>query len=60
LRTQSLPAAALVAALLVATSARAEMSTEEVAKIAQNPIGNLVSVPFQENAYLHTGAQKGL
>ena len=29
--------------------------TEELAKIAQNPIGNLISVPFQENAFLNTG-----
>ena len=37
----------LFAAILASLSARAELSTEELAKIAQNPIGNLISVPFQ-------------
>jgi hypothetical protein len=35
------------------------MSAEELAKIAQNPIGNLVSVPFQNNANLNFGPEKG-
>lgn len=45
--------------ILAATSAHAEMSAEELAKIAQNPIGNLISVPFQENVFLNTGPEKG-
>src|SRR5450631_156197 len=42
-----------------APSALAEMSAEELAKIAQNPVGNLISVPFQENANLNFGPEKG-
>ena len=48
---------ALVA--LVATPLRAEMSTEELAKLAQNPVGNLVSVPFQNNTNFGVGPQSG-
>jgi len=32
---------------LVAASAAQELSEEELAKTAQNPIANLISVPFQ-------------
>ncbi|MFO1280085.1 MAG: transporter [Burkholderiaceae bacterium] len=39
--------------------ARAELSAEELAKLAQNPVGNLVSVPFQNNTNLNTGPLKG-
>jgi len=48
-------AVTLVAALMLAGPARAELSSEELAKIAQNPVGNLISVPFQENLNLNTG-----
>jgi hypothetical protein len=44
-------------ALLVTRPAQAELSPEDLAKIAQNPVGNLISVPFQENAYLNTGPE---
>lgn len=51
--------------LLVATAAasgvpavHAEMTAEELAKLAQNPIGNLVSVPFQDNVNLNAGPEK--
>jgi hypothetical protein len=44
-----------LAAILAGASARAELSPEDLAKITQNPVGNLISVPFQENAYLNTG-----
>ena len=37
------------AALLAATPALAALSAEELAKLAQNPVGNLISVPFQNN-----------
>ena len=50
---------ALTAAVLVATPALAEISAEELAKLAQNPVGNLVSVPFQNNTNLNFGPQKG-
>ena len=48
-------------ALLLATSgpARAELSAEELAKLAQNPVGNLVSVPFQNNVNFNTGPLSG-
>jgi hypothetical protein len=50
--------AASVAALLVATPAIAEMSAEELAKIAQNPVGNMISLPFQNNTNLNFGPEK--
>src|ERR1019366_2091563 len=43
------------AGLLVTTSAHPELSSENQEKIAQNPVGNLISVPFQENLNLNTG-----
>jgi hypothetical protein len=52
-------ARALAAIFLVASpSARAELSAEELAKLAQNPVANLISVPFQYNANLNYGPQK--
>ncbi len=38
-----------------AVPARAEMSAEELAKLSQNPVGNLISVPFQNNTNFHYG-----
>jgi hypothetical protein len=55
LQSRVATAALCLAAILAAPSARAELSPEDLAKIAQNPVGNLISVPFQENAYLNTG-----
>jgi hypothetical protein len=52
-------AATAAAALLAANPALAELSAEELAKLAQNPVGNLVSVPFQNNTNLNFGPQKG-
>jgi hypothetical protein len=49
---------AAIAALLAAP-AFAEMNAEELAKLAQNPVGNLISVPFQNNANLNFGPGKG-
>ena len=51
----------ILAALLAsnATSVFAEMSAEELAKLAQNPVGNLISVPFQNNTNLNFGPDKG-
>jgi len=45
--------------LAVATAAHAELSAEELAKLAQNPVGNLVSVPFQNNTNFNTGPLNG-
>jgi len=51
-------AVALLAGL-AATHAHAELSAEELAKLAQNPVGNLISVPFQNNTNLNFGPEKG-
>ena len=53
---------ALIAAALglaVAASANAELSPEQLAKLAQNPVGNLVSLPFQNNTNFNTGPLNG-
>ncbi|HTQ00563.1 MAG TPA: neuromedin U [Casimicrobiaceae bacterium] len=42
-----------------ASHAHAEMSAEELAKLAQNPVGNLISLPFQNNTNLNFGPEKG-
>lgn len=44
---------------LAALPVCAEMSAEELAKLTQNPVGNLISVPFQNNTNLSTGPLKG-
>ena len=49
----------IAAGLNVHTSVHAEMSAEELAKLAQNPVGNLISVPFQNNTNLNYGPEKG-
>ena len=33
----------------IAASVQAEMNAEDLAKLAQNPVGNLISLPFQNN-----------
>ena len=48
----------LASALLAAGIAHAEMSAEELAKLTQNPVGNLISVPFQDNLTLNSGPLK--
>ena len=50
---------ALTAALAAAGTARAEMSAEELAKLAQNPVGNLISLPFQNNTNFNVGPRSG-
>src|SRR5882724_6316037 len=50
---------AVAIAVAAATPAHAEMTAEELAKLAQNPVGNLISVPFQYNANLNFGPEKG-
>ena len=39
-------ALAFALVLAIAPNARAELSAEELAKISQNPVGNLINVPF--------------
>jgi hypothetical protein len=50
---------ALAAPLLWCAPVAAEMTAEELAKLAQNPVGNLISVPFQNNTNLNYGPDKG-
>lgn len=59
MRTRILIAAVAMTATLATNFAHAEMSVEELAKIAQNPVGNLISVPFQNNTNLNFGPEKG-
>ncbi len=46
-------------AVCAAVPARAAMSSEELAKLAQNPVGNLISVPFQNNTNFNVGPEDG-
>ena len=39
----------LRAARLATDAARAELCAKEFAKLAQNPVGSLISLPFQNN-----------
>jgi hypothetical protein len=45
--------------LLAGTCAHAEMSAEDLAKIAQNPVGNFISFPVQENMNVNVGPLSG-
>ena len=51
--------AAFALATFAVAPAYAEMSAEELAKLAQNPVGNLISLPFQNNTNLNFGPEKG-
>ena len=56
-------AAAIALAMTMCTaaqSAHAEMSVEDLAKLAQNPIGNLISLPFQNNTNFNVGPQRNV
>jgi hypothetical protein len=51
---------ATLAAFGLATGpARAAPSAEELAKLAQNPVGNLISIPFQNNTNFNVGPLNG-
>ena len=52
-------AAFVVATMFAANAAQAALTAEELAKLAQNPVGNLISVPFQNNTNLNVGPEKG-
>ncbi len=55
-RAASAVSAVVIAAVAMAAApGRAEMSAEELAKLAQNPVANLISVPFQNNTNLNYG-----
>jgi len=47
------------AAAVAASPAAAEMSAQELAKLTQNPVGNLISVPFQNDTNFNTGPLNG-
>lgn len=49
----------LAAGLAFTSPARAALSSEELAKLAQNPIANLISVPFQNNTNFNYGPEGG-
>ena len=51
--------ALLALAAVFVAPARAEMSVEELAKLSQNPVGNLISVPFQNNTNFNYGPLDG-
>ena len=50
---------ALVISAFAVAPVHAEMSAEELAKLAQNPVGNLISLPFQNNTNLNFGPERG-
>ncbi len=50
--------ACLNAAMFTTSPAQAELSATELAKLAQNPVGNLISVPFQNNTNLNFGPEE--
>ena len=52
--------AALVCAALAmgGLPARAEMSNEDLAKLSQNPVANLISLPFQNNTNFNYGQNR--
>lgn len=47
-----------LAALILPLADAAELSEEALAKLSQNPVGNLISVPFQNNTNLNFGPEK--
>jgi len=52
-------AALLCAAIAAADQAHAALSAEELAKLAQTLVGNLISVPFQNNTNFNVGPLSG-
>jgi hypothetical protein len=48
----------LVLLFALASPARAEQSNEALAKAAQNPVANLISVPFQDNINFNAGPEE--
>jgi hypothetical protein len=49
----------LCAVLATTGTAHAALSAEELAKLAQNPVGNLISVPLQNNTNFNVGPLSG-
>jgi len=60
MKCQCMTAAALcLAAAVLPALAHAAPTPEELAKMVQNPIANLISVPFENNTDLNVGPQSG-
>jgi hypothetical protein len=57
--SRTLHTSAALALWIAATAAHADLSAEELAKLAQNPVGNVISLPFQNNTNLNFGPNKG-
>jgi hypothetical protein len=53
------PSCVFAALAVLCLPVRAEMSAGELAKLAQNPVGNLVSVSFQNNTNFNAGPLSG-
>jgi hypothetical protein len=55
-----LGAAALALLIALATGAKAQQQPSEtdLAKAAQNPVANMVGVPFQNNSYFSVGPNR--
>src|SRR5271167_2006128 len=58
-KLRTLAVVIFAAAIVTTLPAHAELSEEELAKLAQNPVGNLISLPFQNNTNLNFGPEKG-
>jgi hypothetical protein len=58
LKLNILATALVIAALFPATQVCAEMSATELAKLTQNPVGDVISVPFQNNTNLNFGPEE--
>ena len=52
-------AALFAVSVMTVSGAHAALSAEELAKLAQNPVGNLISVPFQNNTNMNVGPLRG-
>jgi hypothetical protein len=50
---------AMLCVAAVPAFAQEKLSATELAKLAQNPVGNLISLPFQNNTNLNFGPEKG-
>lgn len=57
--SRTLLTSAALALWIAATAAHADMSAEKLAKLAQNPVGNVIGLPFQNNTNLNFGPNMG-
>ncbi|MFO1361569.1 MAG: transporter [Burkholderiales bacterium] len=58
-RTTAVVVAALAAAAAGPVLGQQKMSAEALAKLAQNPVANLISIPFQNNTNFNVGPRDG-